>query len=154
MDQAIDDDARADARAGRPWYLWVVGIVSLAWNAFGANDYLQTMLHNQAYLAAEPPAVIAWMARFPMWEVALWALGVWGAVTGSLLLLARSRHAVTAFALSLAGLAGSSAYQWLVNPPPAEGRSGAMIAIVAVIWAVAVGLLWYSRRMQARGELR
>jgi hypothetical protein len=153
MDQAIDGDAPVGGSSKRPWHMWVVGIVSLAWNAFGANDYLQTVLHNQAYLAAEPPAVIAWVARFPTWEVALWALGVWGAVAGSLLLLARSRHAVTAFALSLAGLAGSSAYQWLVNPPPPEGRSGAMIAIVVVIWAVAVGLLWYARRMQARGEL-
>ena len=31
-------------KARTPWHLWVVGIVSLAWTAFGANDYLQAQL--------------------------------------------------------------------------------------------------------------
>jgi hypothetical protein len=40
-----------------------------------------------------------------------WALGVWGALAGSMLLLLRSRRAVTAFAASLVGLAVSTGYQ-------------------------------------------
>lgn len=40
-----------------------------------------------------------------MWMETAWAIGVWGAFLGALLLLARSRHAAAAFALSLLGLA-------------------------------------------------
>ena len=75
-----------------PWHLWAVGLLSLAWNAIGGIDYTMTQTHNAAYLAAATPAQIAWFAGFPAWEVAAWALGVWGASAGSLLLLARSRR--------------------------------------------------------------
>ncbi|MBN8803989.1 MAG: hypothetical protein J0H81_02595, partial [Sphingopyxis terrae] len=78
-----------------PWHLWVVGAVSLVWNAFGAMDYVMTKIQNPDYLAAFTPEQQAWFTGFPVWANAGWALGVWGSVIGSLLLLVRSRHAVT-----------------------------------------------------------
>ena len=153
MDDVIRSPGAAVSRR-TPIHLWIVGILSLAWNAFGATDYVMTQTHNAAYLAAATPAQRAWFASFPMWETASWAVGVWGAVAGSLLLLARSRHAVTAFALSLAGLALSSIYQWLINPPPGEGRTSGMVAITGVIWIAAIALLLYARTMRARAVLR
>lgn len=137
-----------------PWHVWAVGLLSLAWNAIGGIDYTMTQTHNAAYLAAASPAQLAWFAGFPAWEVAAWALGVWGAIAGSVLLLARSRHAVAVFAVSLAGLALSSLYQWFLNPPPGETQSGGMLALDLAIWAIAIGLLWYAQRMKARGVLR
>ena len=137
-----------------PWHLWAVGLLSLAWNAIGGIDYTMTQTHNAAYLAAATPAQIAWFAGFPAWEVAAWALGVWGAIAGSLLLLARTRHAVAVFGLSLAGLAVSSVYQWFVNPPPGETQTGGMLALDFAIWGIAIALLLYAQRMKARGVLR
>ena len=145
----------ASISVGRtPWHVWAVGLLSLAWNAIGGIDYTMTQTHNAAYLAAASPAQLAWFAGFPAWEVAAWALGVWGAIAGSVLLLARSRHAVVVFGVSLAGLALSSLYQWFVNPPPGETQSGGMLALDLAIWAIAIGLLWYTQRMKARGVLR
>ena len=137
-----------------PWHLWAVGLLSLAWNAIGGIDYTMTQTHNAAYLAAATPAQIAWFAGFPAWEVAAWALGVWGAIAGSLLLLARTRHAVAVFGLSLAGLAVSSVYQWFVNPPPGETQTGGMLALDFAIWGIAIALLLYAQRMKERGVLR
>ena len=57
----------------------------------------------------------AFFASFPVWMKAFWAIGVWGAIAGSLLLLLRSRHAVTAFGLSLAGLAINSFWQFALS---------------------------------------
>lgn len=91
---------------------------------------------------------------FPLWVEAAWALGVWGALVGSLLLLARSRHAVTAFGVSLAGLATSTVYQYVLSAPPEDMQSGAMVAMNLAIWAVAIGLLLYAIRMRTRGVLR
>src|SRR3546814_17255148 len=69
-------------------------------------------LRNPEYRAAETPEQQSFFYSFPLWANVGWELGVWGSVLGSLLLLARSRHAVTAFLLSLVGLAISSVYQF------------------------------------------
>ena len=113
-----------------------------------------TQTRNEAYLANFTDPQRAYFESFPMWMEATWALGVWGGLLGALLLLARSRHAVTAFAVSLAGLAVSTVYQYVLNSPPEEMKSGAMMAMNLAIWAVAVGLLWYALRMRRSGVLR
>ena len=90
-----------------PWHVWVVGVISLLWNSYGCYDYTMTKLDPAHYLAGSGMSAAgqAYMLALPAWVTAFWALGVWGSLAGSLLLLARSRHAVTAFAASLVGLA-------------------------------------------------
>jgi hypothetical protein len=142
-----------------PWHLWVIGALATLWNAFGANDYTQTQMGNRGYFemmgfdAATTDAALAFFAGAPVWADAAWALGVWGGLAGSILLLLRSRWAIAAFVASLLGLAGSTIYQTQVEFPPelAEMNSPAMFA---VIWAVALLLLWYAWTMRKRGVLR
>jgi hypothetical protein len=141
--------------APTPKHLWLVGILSLLWNAFGAYDYVMSELDAQAYLTqvGYGPEAIAWMESFPAWAVALWAVGVWGSVAGSILLLLRSRHAVTAFLVSLLGALGSFAYQFS-SDKPAELR-GALETIMPVVILIAIVLQWYyARRQAAAGVLR
>ena len=142
------------SRLRTPLHLWIVGILSLLWNAFGAMDYTMTMTRNAAYLKSASAAQMAYFGSFPAWAIALWALGVWGALAGSVLLLARSRLAVIAFVVSLAGLAGSTLYQFAVHPVPADMRGPAMLVLNLIIWAAAIGLLLYARSMRQRGVLR
>ena len=147
-------------KARTPWHLWVVGIVSLAWNAFGANDYLQTQLGNLAYfesmmdgIDATPEQALAYFQSYPAWVQAAWAIGVWGSVLGSLLLLLRSRFAVHAFALSLLGLATTTVYQLIVGQP--DWLHNAMTTIInIVIWSIATFLLIYALSMRSKGVLR
>lgn len=138
-----------------PWHLWVVGVLSLLWNAMGAFDYTMTKFDAAKYLAEFPPDQQAYFQSFPVWANAGWALGVWGAVIGSLLLLARSRHAVTAFIVSLVGLAISTFYQFGMHWGDLQRMFGNFPAIfTAIIWVVAIALLIYSRRQAASGVLR
>lgn len=137
-----------------PVHLWIVAILATIWNAFGCFDYLMTQTRNEAYLANFTDPQRVYFESFPMWMEATWALGVWGGMAGSLLLLARSRYAVAAFAVSLAGLAASTVYQYVLNSPPEEMMSGAMMAMNLVIWAIAIGLLVYALKMRRRGVLR
>lgn len=137
-----------------PVHLWIVGILSLLWNAFGAFDYLMTQTANEAYLAAFTPEQRAYFQSFPAWMEAAWACGVWGALLGSILLLARSRYAVAAFAVSLLGLAASSLNSYILNPPPAGMMTGAMTVMNIVIWVIAIALLLYALRMRKAGVLR
>lgn len=139
-----------------PIHLWIVGIVSLIWNAGGAIDYVMTRTNVADYMASQPAERLMMLDQAPLWFGATWALGVWFSVIGALLLLARSRFAGAAFALSLIGLAGSSIYTYGI----ADG--GSMVAAAgtaAIIFTIAIPVLlllqWiYARAMTRRGVLR
>ncbi len=140
--------------ARTPWHLWAVGIASLLWNAIGAADYVMTKLHSVPYLAMFTPVEMAWIESFPFWASAAWALGVWGAVAGSLFLLARSRWAVTGFALSLIGIFGTTLHQYVLSDMPPSFRTLGTALFSVTLWIVAIALYVYARRLQARGVLR
>jgi hypothetical protein len=129
-----------------PMHLWVVGVLAAVWNGFGALDYTMSQTRNPAWMAQMTEGQRAWLEAAPAWADAAWAFGVWGGLAGSLLLLARSRHAVTAFILSLAGLASPM--------PSGHMDGGAAIALHVAIWAAATALLLYALRMRGRGVLR
>lgn len=141
--------------AKTPWHLWVVGIVSLLWNGFGANDYTQTQLRNIEYLNSMgfPPEGMAYLDAFPAWANAGWAFGVWGAVAGSLLLLIRNRFAVHAFVVSILGLATTTIYEMGAEVPP-ELAEVMPAWFPLILWAIALFLLWYAWTMRKRGMLR
>jgi len=137
-----------------PLHLWIVAVLATVWNAFGAFDYLMTQTHNEAYLANFTDPQRVYFDSFPLWMEAAWAFGVWGGLLGALLLLLRSRHAVAAFAVSLAGLAISTFYQYVLSVSPEEMKSGVMLGMNLAIWAIAIGLLWYAMKMRKAGVLR
>lgn len=143
--------APADSRPSAPWHLWAIGGVGLLWNAFGCYDYAMSKLSPDAYLAEMGlgPDMVAYMAAFPAWLTAFWALGVWGSLAGSALLLARSRFAVHAFALSLLGLAVSQGAQMVWLRPPQDPP----LVVVLLIWSSLVFFLIYALRMRRAGVL-
>lgn len=144
-------------RAATPWHLWLVGLLSLAWNGFGAFDYIQTTTRGEAYMRASGfgDDMIAYFNAMPSWMYVPWTLGVWGAVIGSLLLLARSRWAVHAYALSLLGAVVSLIYSKVINPPPALPPELVMMEWMPyVIALIAAFLLWYAWTMAKKAVLR
>lgn len=142
-----------NARVAAPPHLWIVGIVSLLWNAFGAYDYIMTNIRNTAYLAQFPPEMMQFVDAFPAWVTVAWTCGVWGALAGSILLLMRSRYAAHAFVLSLIGLAAGQIYRATIEIPGSM-RGGSMMVVTLIIWAVAILLLWYAWRQRIAGVLR
>ncbi|MCB2087222.1 MAG: hypothetical protein R3E18_09140 [Sphingomonadaceae bacterium] len=138
-----------------PWHLWVVGIVSLLWNSIGASDYVFSSLRNEAWfeMMQYPPEGIAYLDAFPAWAHGGWALGTLGAFIGSILLLLRSRHALTAFAVSLLGIAITTAYEAGVEMPAvlAEAQPA---WFPYLLWSIATFLLIYSWSMKKKGVLR
>jgi hypothetical protein len=142
-----------------PWHIWAVGLLTLLWHAGGAYDYLMTEMRNASYLEMIPQdkraAFMAYLDAMPSWAVATWALGVWGSVAGSVLILLRSRHAVTGFAVALAGLIATQAYTYLLAPASAMSAPDmTTILFTAVICLVLVAALLYARRMTLAGHLR
>jgi hypothetical protein len=142
--------------ARTPAHLWIVGILSLLWNAFGAYDYSMTRLHNMQYLSqmGDPSTMLAYLDGLPMYAQFGWGLGVWSALLGSILLLMRSRYALYAFAASLVGMALSFVGQAMGPPPPPEMTAGAMKYVPVVIIVLGLAQAWYAWRETRAGVLR
>ena len=142
-----------------PASLWIVGLLATVWNGFGAYDYLMTRMRDMDYLTAQLPAtdanaMLAYIDSFPVWAQIGWGMGVWFGLLGSLLLLARSRWAVTSFLLSLVGMALSFGYQFTHPSDLAATHEGAMAFMPYVIVVVGIVLLLYARSAAKKGQLR
>ncbi|CAN5154988.1 hypothetical protein BH10PSE1_BH10PSE1_02570 [soil metagenome] len=140
-----------------PWHLWVVGVVSLLWNAFGGFDFAMSTTQGEVYWRSSgmTQPMIDYYNAMPGWMYVPWTLGVWGAVAGSILLLLRRQWAVPAFALSLLGAVVSLMYQKVIAPmPPLPEAMAAMGVMAYVIAVIAALLLWYAWAMGKRGVLR
>jgi hypothetical protein len=141
--------------ARTPWHYWLVAAIAVLWNGFGAYDYICSNTQGDAYLRSMgmTEAQISYFHAMPAWMTGVWALGVWGAVAGSVLLLFRSRWALHAYVASLIGLLLSLVYTHLMsNGGEVMGQQG--VVMNAVITAGAIFFVWYAWRMTKRGVLR
>jgi hypothetical protein len=151
---------REAVSARTPAHLWIVGILSLLWNCFGAYDYFMTRTRGAEYIASAMPGVdanaaLAWINDMPLYAQIGWGMGVWLALLGSILLLLRSRWAVWSFGLSLAGAVLSLGYQLVLAPPmPGASESPMMKVMPAVILIIALALFLYARAQEKKGVLR
>lgn len=147
----------ASARA--PAHLWIVGILTLLWNGFGCFDYFMTRTTGAAWIeqmmhTTDGEAIMAYINGFPIWASIGWGLGVWGGLLGSILLLARSRHAVLVLGLSMVGAIVGIGYQ-IMNPSGiGEMNEGINRTMPFVIIAIAISLFVYARAQQSKGLLR
>ena len=135
-----------------PWHLWAVGLIGLLWNGYGGYDYVMTQTNNAAYLAQFTPEQRAYFDSFPMWMEVVWAVGVWGAVLGSVLLLLRSKWAFHAFLASLIAFAASVIYGQTSGGAAVMGTTGMVFS--AAIFLLGLGFVMYSRMMTRKGVLR
>lgn len=125
---------------------WTVAVLGFLWNAFGGWIYSMAKFNPEVALASAPPAMREYAMNAPIWADFGYGLGVWGSLAGSVLMLLRSRHAVTAFLASLLGAIASFAGQ---------AQAGVIEApLAAAIVAVIVFLWWFSKRETANGTLR
>lgn len=147
-------DAVVEPRAKTPRHLWTVGALGLLWNAYGGFDYFMSKTRGDEYLRSVGMTAeqITYFNAMPSWMTAVWAVGVWGALLGAVLLLARSRYAVPVFIASLAAYVLSVVYQRVIAPMPGMDTT-AMLIMQVVIFAGCVFFVWYSMRARARGWL-
>jgi len=145
------DPGNPSAKA--PWHLWVVGGVSLLWNAMGALDFAMTQTKNEAYMKAFTPEQLDYFYGFPLWVVVLWGISTWGALAGSVLLLLRRRTAAGTFLVSLIAMGPVFVHNYVLTDGLRIMGGAAPAIFTAVIVTVAVLLLVYARRQRVRGVL-
>ncbi len=138
-----------------PVHLWFVAVASLLWNLMGVVDYSMTQMHNPAYMAQFTPEQVAYFTSFPAWIVGFWALAVWSALLGSVLLLMRRGAAVLVFALSFAAMLVTMVHNYLLSNVSFTDITGPeTIWFSLAIFVAALGLWLYARWLRTAGVLR
>jgi len=142
-----------DSPTRTPRHLWVIGVVTLLWNAMGAFDYLMTQTRNEQYMSSFTQEQLDYFYGFPAWVVAAWATAVWGGVLGSLLLLLRKGLAAPVFLVSFVAMTISTFYNFILADGLEKMGGLGPALFSAVIFLVALALVFYSRTMRDRGVL-
>lgn len=136
--------------AGTPWHLWVVGVLSLLWNAAGAY----TIMTAQAgRLQGINPDEAAYYAAQAPWFVALTDIALLSAITAAVALLLRSRWAVPLYMLSIVCIAVTAGYDLAAGTSRMFANNGALVATL-LIWILAALQWWYAAAMRRKGVLR
>lgn len=138
----------------RPWHLWLIGIIALLWNSYGAYDYVMTHTQNAAYMAAFSKIQLEYFYNLPTWSVASWAIAVWGGVLGAILLLFGKKLCTPVFLISLISLVTTNIYSYVIsNGYKVMGGELTALVLPTVIFLVAIGLYIYAKVMSNKGIL-
>jgi len=147
----MTDIAVEPAALGKaPWHLWVVGALSLLWNASGA--YTIMAAQSGAVMDMDPAEVAYYAAQAP-WFVAVTDVALVAAVLAAAALLLRSRWAVRLFWVSLAAIAVTSAYD-IAQGTALLLRDGEWLILSGLTTGLAIAQLGYAITMRRRGVLR
>ena len=136
-----------------PWHLWVIGVISLLWNAMGAFDFSMTITQNELYMSSFTEEQLEFFYGFPIWINIAWGLAVIGSVVGSALLLFKQRVAYPVFVVSFVSMLITTIHNFFIaDGMKIMGGVGPLI-FSAVIFVVALLLVFYSSAMGKRGIL-
>ena len=129
--------------------VWALALV-LAVGTWGLSEYLvRAQWHTHAQATLEQAAHTL---SLPMWMKVVWPTGVWTAEAASVLILLRRSLALPIFVVSLAAFLSSVLHTYVLS----DGGTimGPSMAITnAVITALLLFFIWYTRAMTRRGVL-
>jgi len=139
-----------DALDDRPSIsFWVVGGAALFWNLIGMMLYYMQMTMTLEALGGFTQEQQEFFGTIPIWATSAYAIAVSAGVLGSLFLVLRKAWAAPLFVVSLAGIVVQNLHAFLLgNGLEVFGSQG--IILPAIVMAVAIALVFYSR--QARGK--
>ena len=132
-----------------PVWFWIIAGIGLAWNLMGMWDWYNSITMNAAYLKNFDAEMLGFLKVMPAWAKAAWSIAIICAVTGSLLLLLRKAWAVPVFALGILGMIISFGYQFTTSAKPQYDIF--MWLMTAMIWSIALFLLWFAMKAKRKG---
>ena len=146
-------EAQGTTTPGRPWHLWLIGIIGGLWSSMGVLSFMLTQMRVEAVMSQFPPQQRAYFESFPWWAVASWAIWVFGGVIGCLLLLLKNR---LAFHFVLASAIGAIVCNFggllLLGGMDVMRETGGLgFTVFPVVFAAF--LAYYARAMSKKGVL-
>ena len=146
-------EAKETKTPGRPWHLWLIGIIGGLWSSIGVMSFMLTQMNVEVVMSQYPPEQREYFETFPLWAVAFWAIGVFGGVIGCLLLLLKNRLAFHVLLASVIGaIVSNLGGLFLLGGMEVMGGTGAL-GFAAFIIVFAASLAYYARAMCNKGVL-
>jgi len=137
-----------------PIHLWIVGVLAVLWNGFGATDFAASTFAPDVWLGdmmGYNTEQVGFIKSFAWWQSLMWFIGTWGGLLGSIALLMRNQLAVPLYIASIIGAVGSMIVSRTYKDVP-EGMDPGFIPYVII--GIAALLLIYAIRMRRAGVLR
>ena len=146
-------EARRTTTPGRPWHLWLIGIIGGLWSSIGVLSFMLTQMNVEAVMSQFPPQQRAYFASFPWWAVAFLAIGVFGGVIGCLLLLLKNRLASPVLLASMIGaIVANLGGLFLLGGMEVMRETGGLgLTVFPIFFAAFLAL--YARAMSKKGVL-
>ena len=136
-------------RTDAPLHLWIVGLLLVLWNGWGAARAIALQTGRMPDIYVEDAA---FFEAQPLWFVLFADIGPFAGVAGSVALLLQHRSAVWLFGVQLGVIILANLYEliigrsfWLRNPDELLG--------FVVLLALFAGQLAYARWLRKRGVL-
>jgi len=143
----------SDRRAvGVPWSFWAIGAIALLWNGMGCVNFVMQM--NAEVLASYSETARSLVEDRPGWATAAFAVSQFGGVLGCLLLLIRRSAAYSLFVVSLLGIVVTVIQTLRMAATTIELKPAEVGGYVVMPLAVALFLVWYSKRAESKGWTR
>ena len=147
-------EAQGTQTPGRPWHLWVVGMLGGLWSTMGVVSFVLTQMNVEAVMSQFPRQQREYFASFPWWVDATWAIGVVGGVAGCLLVLLGNRFAVPLLLASVIGTIVSTAGGLLLLDGMEVMAQTDALGLTVFPIIVAALLAFYAWAMRRKGVLR
>lgn len=136
----------------KTWF-WIVSALALVWNLMGVMAYIGQVTMSPDAMQALPEEQRSFYTSVPAWATGAFAIAVFGGTLGCLLLLLRRRWATLVLIVSLAGILVQMFHSFVIaNSIEVFGPGGMVMPIM--ILAIAIGLIWFSRKATANGWLK
>ena len=136
-----------------PKSYWIISIAALAWNVIGMVLYVSVVTMAPEALNALTPEERDLYTSIPAWATGANGLAVTAGVLGCILLLLRNSWAVPMFLVSLAAVLVQM-YHAFVMSNMMEVMGPASAIGPAIVIAISVALIWYSRSAKEAGWFR
>ncbi len=133
------------ARSNVPVWYWAAAGLGLVWNAYGVQQFVGSLSATEDTLIAQgmTPEQAQVMLTYPGWMTLAFAVGVFGGLAGTVLLLLRRKESLPVLAVSLV------AYIALYIGDITEGVFAALgapqVIVLTIVVAIAVGLVLLAR---------
>jgi len=140
-------------RNSTPWWFWTISAVLLLWNLMGVEAYIaQVTAGHEDLIASYGQEQADVIASQPSWYVGAFALAVFAGALGCLFLLLRRTWAFWPLLISLLCVMAQNVYFYM-NGLYEYVHGGAWVMTIAIP-IIAIFLVWFSKRMSAKGILR
>ena len=139
-----------ETRTAIPRSFWIIAIVALVWNLVGVANYIFHVTMTEEALMQMLADQRLLVEAIPAWATAAFAIAVFGGTLGCVLLLMKKVLASSLFVISLAGIVAQM-YHAFVIAGAFEVHGPAGLVLPALVTAIGVLLIWYSKHATAQG---